>query len=122
MLKKVADGAGKRVPLNMRTTQDLRSKLDAAAAASGRSLAQEVELRLERSFDAAADQRAIIREEVRAAFMDHEADLAVARVRRSAALEELARLDGESFFSDIYNGKPSVVRVTGAQIGRDWRV
>jgi len=37
--------------------------------------------------------RPIVREEVRAAMDDHEADLAVARVRRSAALEELARLE-----------------------------
>jgi len=41
---------GKRVPLNMRTTQDLRDKIEAAAKAAGRSIAQEVEIRLERSF------------------------------------------------------------------------
>ncbi len=34
----------------MRTTKAIRDKLEKAAAASGRSLAQEVELRLERSF------------------------------------------------------------------------
>ena len=43
-------GAGKRYPLNMRTTKAIRDKLEKAAAASGRSLAQEVELRLEQSF------------------------------------------------------------------------
>jgi hypothetical protein len=42
--------AGKRYPLNMRTTKAIRDKLERAAAAAGRSLAQEVELRLERSF------------------------------------------------------------------------
>lgn len=41
---------GKRVPLSMRTTQELRDKMDEAAKSSGRSLAQEVEYRLERSF------------------------------------------------------------------------
>jgi hypothetical protein len=40
----------KRVPLSFRTTPVLRDALDAAAATSGRSLAQEVELRLEQSF------------------------------------------------------------------------
>jgi hypothetical protein len=40
----------KRSPLNMRTTQELRDQLDTAAAESGRSLAQEVEYRLELSF------------------------------------------------------------------------
>jgi hypothetical protein len=40
----------KRYPLNMRTTKSLRQKLEKAAAQSGRSLAQEVESRLEQSF------------------------------------------------------------------------
>jgi hypothetical protein len=42
---------GKRYPLNMRTTKEMREKLERAAAQSGRSLVQEVEHRLERSFD-----------------------------------------------------------------------
>jgi hypothetical protein len=41
---------GKRHPLNMRTTLETRQRLETAAAANGRSLAQEVEARLERSF------------------------------------------------------------------------
>lgn len=41
---------GKRFPLNMRTTKDLRDQLELAAAGTGRSLAQEVESRLEASF------------------------------------------------------------------------
>jgi TraY domain len=44
-------GEGKRYPLNMRTTKEMREKLERAAAQSGRSLVQEVEFRLERSFD-----------------------------------------------------------------------
>lgn len=43
-------GDGKRHPLNMRTTKETREKLESAAAANGRSLAQEVEARLEASF------------------------------------------------------------------------
>jgi predicted HicB family RNase H-like nuclease len=35
----------------MRTTPELRQQLEAAAQASGRSLVQEVEYRLQRSFD-----------------------------------------------------------------------
>ncbi|MDP4026801.1 hypothetical protein Q8W71_29790 [Methylobacterium sp. NEAU 140] len=46
------DGEGKRVPLMARTTIGLRKALEDAAAASGRSLAQEVETRLENSFQA----------------------------------------------------------------------
>jgi hypothetical protein len=47
---KLPPGKGKRVPLNMRTTQEIRERLEQAAADSGRSLVQEVEARLERSF------------------------------------------------------------------------
>ncbi len=43
-------GEGKRHPLNMRTTKDVRDRLEAAATESGRSLAQEVEFRLQESF------------------------------------------------------------------------
>lgn len=43
-------GEGKRYPLNMRTTKETRDKLAAAASESGRSLAQEVEFRINRSF------------------------------------------------------------------------
>src|SRR5205814_9204847 len=42
--------AGKRYPLNMRTTREVREQIDRAATASGRSLVQEVEYRLEMSF------------------------------------------------------------------------
>jgi hypothetical protein len=47
--KKVVEG--KRYPLNMRTTKEMREKLERAATESGRSLVGEVEYRLERSFD-----------------------------------------------------------------------
>ncbi len=45
------DVLGKRYPLNMRTTKQVRDQLEAAALAAGRSLAQEVEYRLQRSFE-----------------------------------------------------------------------
>ena len=47
---KLPPGKGKRVPLNMRTTRERRKALENAAASSGRSLVQEVEYRLDRSF------------------------------------------------------------------------
>ena len=47
--KKDAEG-GKRYPLNMRTTFEMRQSLEAAAKRSGRSLAQEAEIRIEHSF------------------------------------------------------------------------
>lgn len=47
---KLPKGEGKKTPLNMRTTQQLRARLERAAAESGRSLVHEVEHRLERTF------------------------------------------------------------------------
>lgn len=47
---------GKRYPLNMRTTKETRDRLEAAARASGRSLAQEVEYLV---------GRALLNEEIR---------------------------------------------------------
>lgn len=47
---------GKRHPINMRTTKEVREKLEAASRWSGRSLAQEVEYRIEQAFrDEAAE-------------------------------------------------------------------
>ena len=43
-------GEGKKIPLNMRTTQEIRDKLESAAKQSGRSLTHEVEYRVEQSF------------------------------------------------------------------------
>ena len=50
MPRRTVKGSGKKSPLNMRTTDALRKKLEAAAGSSGRSLVQEVEHRLEQSF------------------------------------------------------------------------
>lgn len=44
--------SGKRYPLNIRTTQEIRRNLENAAEVSGRSLAQEVELRIEHAIRA----------------------------------------------------------------------
>jgi predicted transcriptional regulator len=42
---------GERVPMSFRVTSEFKARLDRAAKESGRSLAQEIELRLERSLD-----------------------------------------------------------------------
>src|SRR3954447_5336639 len=41
---------GERVPMSFRVRPELKNRMDAAAAESGRSVAQEIELRLEQSF------------------------------------------------------------------------
>jgi hypothetical protein len=48
--RKSAARAGKRYPLNMRTTFEVRQELERAATATGRSLAQEAEHRIQQTF------------------------------------------------------------------------
>jgi hypothetical protein len=55
----LAPEEGKRYPLGIRTTKALRDALLSASQASGRSLAQEIEFRLERSFEAQAVSDAV---------------------------------------------------------------
>src|SRR3954453_3301821 len=50
MPKKAAEREGLRYPMSFRATADLRAKLEEAASKAGRSLTQELEHRLERSF------------------------------------------------------------------------
>jgi hypothetical protein len=51
MSRPTIDPSGaRRRALSFRTTPELYARMQAAAAASGRSLTQEIELRLERSF------------------------------------------------------------------------
>jgi hypothetical protein len=50
----------KRFPLSLRTTKELREKLEKAAKDTGRSLAQEIEFRLEQSFDREAVVESVV--------------------------------------------------------------
>jgi hypothetical protein len=49
--KRGRPSAGERVPLGLRVTPEMKEQLDAAVERSGRSQSQEVEYRLQRSFD-----------------------------------------------------------------------
>ncbi|MCC0808063.1 TraY domain-containing protein [Methylobacterium sp. W2] len=51
MAVKAAEREGRRATMSVRLSEEGRSRLERAASMNGRSLAQEVELRLERSFD-----------------------------------------------------------------------
>lgn len=69
MSRKLPESEGKRVPLNMRTTQARRDLLEAQARSEGRSLAQMVERIVDKHFDGletASGIRTIIREEIEA--------------------------------------------------------
>ena len=52
---KLAPGEGKRYPLSLRTTREIRELIEQQAIISGRSMAQEAEYRIQKSF---VDERA----------------------------------------------------------------
>ena len=58
---KLPPGEGKRVPLNMRTTREVREKLEKAAADSGRSLTQQVEYQIEQFQRGDDHEQAVLR-------------------------------------------------------------
>lgn len=69
----VPTSEGKRVPLMARTTRAMRYRLEASAAESGRSLAQEVEFLLGEALSRSAIETAlarIVRREVRDCFAE----------------------------------------------------
>src|SRR5215211_5888252 len=51
MAVKAANRIGRRAPLSLRTTDDLRAKLEASASESVRNLTLEIERRLELSYE-----------------------------------------------------------------------
>ena len=51
MPRRLFEGEARKVALNMKTTADVRERLEAAALASGRSLTHEVEFRIQSSLD-----------------------------------------------------------------------
>lgn len=51
MPAKLPDGEGKRFAVTIRTTRELKDRVEATAAASNRSVAQEIERRIQYSFD-----------------------------------------------------------------------
>lgn len=81
-----------RVNAMFRMTEAMRERLAAAASASGFSMSEQIERIIEAHF-AAADQRALIREEVRAALVERDGKVFDAIVPRERAYfaEKLAR-------------------------------
>jgi Arc-like DNA binding domain len=85
---------GKRYPLNMRTTKELRDKIEAAATASGRSLVQEVEARLETSFRHEDLEALAARAALRTLGLDAETARRIAAGELSYSIEPVALPEG----------------------------
>ena len=84
----------KRYPLNMRTTRELRERIEAAAHASGRSLVQEVEYRLTQSF-VAEDQTELYRRYAEQAAKDAAGQTVKNIMENSAVRNLLAKISPE---------------------------
>jgi len=97
MPRRTIKGSGKKQPLNMRTTAELRRRIEKAAGKSGRSMVQEVEYRLELSFQ--QDRMVHIVTNI-----DHSCWQIAARVSdlHALACEHAARLDKmERMWADV---------------------
>jgi uncharacterized protein (DUF1778 family) len=96
----------KRYPLNMRTTRELRERIEAAAHASGRSLVQEVEYRLTQSF-VSEDQTELYRRYAEQAAKDA-AGQAVKNIMENPAVRNLlAKTSPEDFAKEAEKNAPS---------------
>lgn len=133
MTRKMSDAEAKRTPLNLRTTAELRARLDAAASENGRSITQEVERRLERSFDRPKDSLpGIFSDEVRsylrstpaaARFVEAIADtfLHITRAARERDRDEIelrtafcSALD-DAKFQLLWRGEPNRLPLEGPE-------
>ncbi len=85
----------KRLTLTTRITEDLREKLEAAAEASGRSLSQEIELRLTQSFTADETLATAERMMATAERTIAVAEIAMGRAERMTANAELLFLKAQ---------------------------
>lgn len=85
MARRAGIPGGRKVALNMKTTPDIRAKLEAVAHASGRTLTHEVEYQVERALimgDLISAIRETVRQEMRAEF---EARLSVPQLTEAAS-------------------------------------
>jgi hypothetical protein len=110
---------GKRYPLNMRTTKELRDKIEEAATASGRSLVQEVEFRLEKSFQEDAAYGGPHLSAVFRLLVDHkaliEAKAGVGWKESDRVRDEIAQVLADLFAKEL----PRFHSVTIEMIGQD---
>jgi hypothetical protein len=94
MPRRTVVGDGKKVPLNMRTTRELRDKLNKAAGQSGRSLVQEVEYRVDHSFaEEELKQRAFLGQGLNATL--------ASQVHECCVL--IGAYTGKNWFDDVYS-------------------
>ena len=116
---------GKRMVINTRTTKEFHEKLVAATAASGRSLSQEIEARLERSFG----EEENLRFAYSTIFGDealHRVMMAMIIIIRSTEEEHglpwredpAAREEAAMFFKDLLDGEAGGLFKKGGQPGQ----
>ena len=98
MPRRAFDGETRKVALNMKTTADVRSRLEDAAISSGRSLTHEVEHRLQSSLDNEALLRSTFGGGIQAEMFQRLADV-VKRARQLCADKEFDEIKTRSVVS-----------------------
>jgi hypothetical protein len=122
-----------RINLTLRVTPQRHEDLKASAIANGRSISEEIEVRVERSFtgdlleeirrglDAVASENAEIRKELeqspKHAMSDNPKKLSPLDLERVAAKPEIERLTGMNFHSIKRHYANKIVRLSPRRIG-----
>ncbi|WP_238232691.1 Arc family DNA-binding protein [Methylobacterium thuringiense] len=99
MPAKLPEGAGKRHAINIRTTRELKERIDRAAAKSGRSVASEVEARVQHSLSVDDYDDAINNTEL-ANSIDGETEELISAMRAAAGAAMM--YVGNKWKTDIY--------------------
>lgn len=104
--KKPPESPAKRVPLSLRVTPAMKESLEEAAGKNGRSLTQEIELRLERSFE----RQDLLRDMLEIGYGRHLAGMVMliantARIAGMAAHATKGAADAEVLFDPTWLSK-----------------
>ncbi|MCJ2055788.1 hypothetical protein MKL09_04405 [Methylobacterium sp. J-048] len=102
MSRAAPDPAGKRHPISFRTTHELRDRLESEAKANGRSISQEIEFRIENSYELSQSKKAFEQSNAIASALIGD-DKTASMIRAiSASIGSAMMYSGKHWDRDIY--------------------
>lgn len=117
MSRKLPEADAKRHPLSFRTTLAVRERIEADAKANGRSIAQEIEFRLEAGYEVAAARKALERSNAIA-------DALIGDVKTAAMVRSIASsvgavmtYTGKHWDRDVYTRTAVQACIDAARVG-----
>lgn len=117
MTRKLPETEGKRHQVGFRTTRELKDRIEAEAKANGRSIAQEIEFRLEAGYEISAARKAVERANATAStLMGDEKTAAMIRAM-TAGIGAVMRYSGKHWDRDIYTRAAVKACIDAARVG-----